>query len=265
MNYWFYNTDAKAFRNETGAERLLKRGFAVTGGPQKFGNLLKRLTPGDSLLMYENLVGVLAVGTVKKRWDEVAHKKQWYYGDANSHEYRIPVDWYLDFTQSPIGYRELRNAIGYTPRGAIKKDLHKHEQIEQLIAEHYGKSKVPKRRNNKPKREQCSVSRIVRDTGLARTVKRMHSFKCQICGDRITLPNGDFYAEAHHIHPLGRPHNGDDLLGNILCVCPNHHAALDHLAIRISTSKLRVVRDHKVAQKYIKHHNQRCDDAGLSR
>ena len=263
MDYWFYNTDAKAFRNETGAERLIHRGFAVTGGPQKFGDLLHRLAPSDTLLMYENLVGLLAVGTVKERWDGIAHKELWYYGDDDFHEYRIRVDWYLDFTRKPISYQELRDAIGYVPRGALKRDLQKHDAIEELIAKHYGKSRIPKRRKNKPKREMCSVSRIVRDTGLARTVKRMHQFKCQICGDRIDLPNGEFYAEAHHIHPLGRPHNGDDLIENILCVCPNHHAALDHLAIRLSASKLRSVKNHKIAAKNIRHHNRRCNDAGL--
>jgi predicted restriction endonuclease len=61
----------------------------------------------------------------------------------------------------------------------------------------------------------------------------LHEYRCQICGKRIALPDGGFYAEAHHIRPLGSPHNGPDHVGNILCVCPNHHVALDYLCLRL--------------------------------
>lgn len=263
LNYWFYNTDAKAFGGEAAAERLFKRGYAVTGGPQKFGDLLGKLAPGDTLLMYENLVGILSVGTVLKPWDGISQTDSWYYGPNEPQEYRIRVDWYLDFTDKPIDYGAMRDAIGYIPRGAVKRDLHKHDEIEELIANHIADSRQPKRRN-KPTREECLVLRIVRDTGIARTVKHIHKFRCQICGQRIELPDGRFYAEAHHIRPLGKPHDGDDVLENILCVCPNHHAQLDYLAIRLDRKQLRIVPKHNVGDASILHHNKRCDAAGVS-
>ncbi|MEO6750427.1 MAG: HNH endonuclease, partial [Chthoniobacteraceae bacterium] len=64
------------------------------------------------------------------------------------------------------------------------------------------------------------TDRILRDTELARRVKSIHRSECQICGHTIQLPNGARYAEAHHIQPLGTPHNGPDILSNILCLCP---------------------------------------------
>lgn len=263
MDYWFYNTDAKAFGGETAVERLLNRGFAVTGGPQKFGDLLAKLSLGDTLLMYENLVGILGVGTVKEHWDGIAHTDSWYYGPDESREYRIPVDWYVDFTENPIGYQELRDAIGYVPRGALKRDLHKHYEIESLIAEHLPVGKSPNKRQKKTERTECTTLRIIRDTGLARAVKHLHAFRCQICGERLVLPDGGFYAEAHHIHPLGSPHNGPDEIENIICVCPNHHAALEYLTIRLTLNDLRTTRNHNIDPKFIAHHNKRCDVAGI--
>jgi len=263
VDYWFYNTDAKAFGGETAAERLFKRGYAVTGGPEKFGALLGKLTPGDTVLMYENLVGILGVGTVLKNWDGISHRDSWYYGPDEPHEFRIRVDWYLDFTEKPIDYNTLRDAIGYVPRGALKRDIHKHDAIEELIADHIADSKLPKKRNTKPTREECVILRIVRDTGIARTVKQLHEFRCQICGERIELPDGRYYAEAHHIRPLGKPHNGDDVIENVICVCPNHHAELDYLATRLERKKLGLIPTHDVDTAAIEHHNKRCDTAGV--
>lgn len=48
---------------------LIAQGFAATGGPQNSGEQLRRLGPGDRLLMYENMVGVVATGIVRERRD----------------------------------------------------------------------------------------------------------------------------------------------------------------------------------------------------
>lgn len=265
VNYWFYNTDANAFGGRSASQRLIKRGFAVTGGAQKFGDLLAKLDTGDTLLMYENMVGVLAVGTIVKRWDGKAHENTWYYGPNEPHEYRIATDWYLDFTADPIDYKVLRDAVGYTPRGALRRDLNRHAEIETLISEYATESHIPAEHKTKPGRLATTTMRIVRDTGLSRTVKRLHDFRCQMCGNRLGLPDGRYYAEAHHIRPLGKPHDGVDTLSNLLCVCPNHHAALDFHAIRIDVKRLRTVPRHKVDSAAVKAHNLRCDARGLDK
>jgi hypothetical protein len=97
--------------------------------------------------------------------------------------------------------------------------------------------------------------RIIRDTRLSITVKELHEYKCQICGHSLEFPDGKRYAEAHHIKPLGIPHNGPDCIENIICVCPNHHAELDYGMIRLGTSAL-VSHKHRIGVEYIDYHNK---------
>jgi putative restriction endonuclease len=75
-------------------------------------------------------------------------------------------------------------------------------------------------------RRSTTVLRIVRDTALGLQVKAIYGYACQVCGLAIQGP-GALYAEAAHIRPLGRPHDGPDVLTNLLCLCPNHHVLFD--------------------------------------
>lgn len=71
------------------------------------------------------------------------------------------------------------------------------------------------------------VSRIVRDTPAATALKNLYEGCCQVCG--ITLRIGEQnYSEAHHLRPLGTPHNGPDEWSNMMVLCPNHHALFDY-------------------------------------
>jgi hypothetical protein len=108
-----------------------------------------------------------------------------------------------------------------------------------------------------PKRMQATINRICRDTARARRVKELHDYRCQIkgCRHRIKLPDGLFYAEAHHVQPLGRDHKGPDIEANILCVCPTHHAELDLGVIEICLANLRRVEGHEIEKKYLDYHN----------
>ncbi len=106
-----------------------------------------------------------------------------------------------------------------------------------------------------PERTHVEISRIIRDTATVRHVKSLHSYRCQICGERLALSSGGFYAEAHHIRPLGTPHDGPDTPSNILCLCPNHHAALDFGCIAIESATLRIASDHRVSDQCIQYHN----------
>ena len=108
-----------------------------------------------------------------------------------------------------------------------------------------------------PDRALTTTYRILRDTALARRVKVMHNYECQVCGNTIMLPDGSRYAEAHHIKPLGSPHDGLDVIGNILCLCPNHHAECDLGVIRLSLSSLRAAHGHKMDANFVKYHNRK--------
>ncbi len=83
-----------------------------------------------------------------------------------------------------------------------------------------------------PERRPTTVMRIVRYSALSLLIKTLHDHTCQICGVRLLLPNGP-YAEGAHIRPLGSPHDGHDVAGNLLCLCPNDHVLFDRGAITI--------------------------------
>jgi putative restriction endonuclease len=90
-----------------------------------------------------------------------------------------------------------------------------------------------------PQRVEQTVQRIVRDTAITRSIKQLYDYTCQMC--RIALPTPIApYAEAAHIRPLGRPHNGRDALDNVLCLCPNDHVLFDFGAITVLPESLTV-------------------------
>lgn len=108
---------------------------------------------------------------------------------------------------------------------------------------------------NELTRVLTQLNRIVRDTQIARKVKVIHNYSCQICGYTLDLGNGKLYAESHHIKPLGAQHNGPDIVENIMCVCPNHHALLDYGAIPINLRDLKTTSGHIFNEQYIEYHN----------
>ena len=85
-------------------------------------------------------------------------------------------------------------------------------------------------------RAQATVQRLVRNTAVGSAVKALHDYACQICGTHIETLTGQ-YAEAAHVRPLGRPHNGPDVASNVLCLCPNCHVQFDRLALYIETDR----------------------------
>lgn len=107
-----------------------------------------------------------------------------------------------------------------------------------------------------PERGYTTTYRVLRDTNLVRKLKLLHSNSCQICGLQIQLPNGKLYSEAHHIIPLGTPHNGSDTPENIIVLCPNHHVMCDYGAIELSLQDIKQVSSHAISKKSIKYHNE---------
>lgn len=104
--------------------------------------------------------------------------------------------------------------------------------------------------SNPPPRMETTTYRILRDTVLSREVKIEHDYKCQICELRIELNDGSFYAESHHVKPLGKPHNGPDTKNNIMCVCPTCHVKLDYKIIKLDPNEFQ-----KISREYIDYHN----------
>jgi len=78
--------------------------------------------------------------------------------------------------------------------------------------------------------------RLLRDREAADALKELYGYECQVCGTRLQATDGSGYAEVHHIKPLGDSHGGPDEPGNMLVLCPNHHADFDNGMIAIDTA-----------------------------
>lgn len=116
------------------------------------------------------------------------------------------------------GFRIWRyRLVGVDAASGLRRDL-VGEQPELFVA---------------PQRRLGHAARIVRDTAITRRVKELHRFRCQVCGETVETAAGP-YAEGAHIRPLGQPHNGPDVMENVLCLCPNHHVAFDRWAFTIA-------------------------------
>ena len=106
-----------------------------------------------------------------------------------------------------------------------------------------------------PERVETTTYRVLRDSELSRRIKALHNYECQICGHSIILQDGRRYCEAHHIRPLGNMHQGRDIEGNILCVCPNHHTELDYGVRYLSLEEIHSHSEHIIALENIEYHN----------
>lgn len=120
-------------------------------------------------------------------------------------------------------------------------------------------------------RTETTRSRIIRNTTLAAELKARYSHTCQVCGERRRRGVHDGYAEAHHLKPLGRPHDGPDVKANLLVLCPDHHADFfffnDTATTEIYTiahayereldgASLSVREDHDLDAAFLDYHNR---------
>ncbi len=111
------------------------------------------------------------------------------------------------------------------------------------------------------------IQRLVRNTEVATRVKQLHDYRCQVCSLRLDTPTGP-YAEGAHVQALGRPHDGPDVIGNVLCLCPNHHVLFDAGAIFVdahgivrdaqgtTVGPLRMVSGHAINPDHLRYHRE---------
>ena len=117
-----------------------------------------------------------------------------------------------------------------------------------------------------PKRATQTVQRVIRDSKLGRQLKKLYDYKCQVCDLQIETDAG-FYAEAAHIKPVGSPHDGPDLIENLLCLCPNHHLMFDKGVFFVNqdmsldgiSGRLHLNKNHRVDSEYFAYHRSMFD------
>jgi hypothetical protein len=149
-DYYFFNTDGKSVFGPPRFHTLIENGLAVTSGDRSYGEQLGQLVPGDTLLMYQNRVGGVAVGTVKNRWDGKSYRDHLYYQsgddlDEEGREYRIKVRWFLDLSDNPIEVQELRKILGTIPPRTLQKIVKGRDQLARIIADRLQEKSQPLR------------------------------------------------------------------------------------------------------------------------
>jgi hypothetical protein len=84
-----------------------------------------------------------------------------------------------------------------------------------------------------PKYRMVRRKEFDRDYDQLNDLKKKYDYACQICGMSVRLGKGRYFCEAHHLRPLGGIHQGKDTEGNVIIVCPNHHAEFDFFLFAI--------------------------------
>lgn len=119
-------------------------------------------------------------------------------------------------------------------------------------------------------RRETTTSQVVRDRRVAESVKALYGHECQVCGYRLPTIQG-YRSDAAHVRGLGTPHNGRDVLANLLCLCPHHHIQFDTFTIyidddyvarmatdRSEIDKLKLHPDHHLDMTNVAYHRQLC-------
>jgi predicted restriction endonuclease len=215
-----------------------------------------------------NPFGPVTLSQVEKALQELGGEATWAkilerVSDIRNGDYSHYRDWlnYKTTTFQVIqqhcpGYSKYRGLARFEKIGRSKFRL-----IGNVASDGYIQSQLTKPQSTpiaqdigdtiQPERIKQETYRILRDTALAREIKESNKYRCHICGQILKLHDERPYAEAHHIKPLGFPHDGPDVRGNILCVCPNDHVLLDYGAIKLDESQL-----PEISKEYIDYHNE---------
>ncbi|MEW5875429.1 MAG: HNH endonuclease [Candidatus Zixiibacteriota bacterium] len=84
-------------------------------------------------------------------------------------------------------------------------------------------------------RQLRQFNALQRNRASATALKALYENRCVFCDMRLQVGTDptEYYSQAAHIKPLGKPHDGPDKLGNMLILCPNHHLQFDRGLLRI--------------------------------
>lgn len=80
-----------------------------------------------------------------------------------------------------------------------------------------------------PARIEYVISKVVRNPKIASLIKERQGYTCEVCGRKpFVQRNGELYAEADHIKPLGGDYKGLDTPENMRCLCAQCHAVITY-------------------------------------
>jgi len=273
---WLDGQDVSRFKNEiailSALERYHGKGTAGNGkgAAEMIYSFAKKIEIGDVVVANDAYNRAVGIGIVKSEYLPPTSPNNPLRDDKTTRRHHARrVDWLIKkpadipgrrfFVQRTLALLDDAKVatIKQAYRNAYPNDRAIATQLDRLLVSDLPPEtrKASDVADVPPDRAATTTYRILRDTALARRVKVLHNYECQVCGHSIVFSDGSRYAEAHHIKPLGNPHGGLDIMGNILCLCPNHHAECDLGVIKLSHTALRHVDGHEVNKKFLAYHN----------
>lgn len=118
-DWYFINSDAVTLGHSP-HDLWMATGMAFSGGAREpYGERLAALKPGDTLLLWANQLGVVAVGRVLEPWDGRAYREHRivYRSPCDDDEYRLRTQWLLDLRAAPL----TRKNFGYNPMQSLQR------------------------------------------------------------------------------------------------------------------------------------------------
>jgi|TARA_B110000879_G_scaffold75519_1_gene105311 putative restriction endonuclease len=116
-------------------------------------------------------------------------------------------------------------------------------------------------------RSASTVNRLKRNVKLSEEIKKIYEYKCQVCSIFLKTPSGAIAIGAH-IKGLGKPHNGPDVIENMICLCPNHHEQFDDYGYYIDPEtyeikglkdfegkKITINKKHNIDKEFFEYHS----------
>jgi hypothetical protein len=195
------------------------------------------------------------------------------------HKNKYKGKWYWQFSlerdpnnpSMPYFFRRVGGGKVLVPKPYVNdiSVLFKLPEIKPRTSEAL-KNRPPIDYKEPPKRVTVKNRRIIRDTENARDLKVRYNDRCQVCGTRLQLDEGEHYPEVHHLRPLGE--DGLDNQSNMLVLCPNHHAMFDYRSLGVDPKdcstivdrrlksigkRLRFRDDHRLLKSYVRYHYEK--------
>jgi 5-methylcytosine-specific restriction protein A len=237
MATFWINTDKKTHKYSPHIQ-WIEAGYAFTGGDIHYGQYFLPVQLGDTLLMYANEIGIVAVGEALETWDGLSHQPQIIYQHDN--EYRLRTNWFLDLKSCPFSLEKIKSSLGYIPSKAFVPV--ESEALQLALLEHYrinrldpGSSLPDELPSNESYPEgaykQIPVNAYERNPKARAKCIGYHGAKCKVCDLEFRNLYGRIglnFIHVHHIRPIAecRGEYQVNPYTDLIPVCPNCHAML---------------------------------------
>ncbi len=103
MKYWIFNAEQFPTLPCDAADVWFEHNMGFSGNEwERYGEPLRKLEVGHTVLMYQNNKGFVGIGFVNAEWNEKQYQQKLIYKGADFPEYRVSIDWKFDLRNTPF-------------------------------------------------------------------------------------------------------------------------------------------------------------------